>query len=87
MDKEVIFGTRPINSADAKQEPLVSNPHLRFCDLMLAIMRVLHASGAAEVLDRLSELDEGSREDGSNLCSLPSVDDLFMTKLTLLRYC
>jgi hypothetical protein len=84
MEKEVAFGTRSINWADGNAQPLVSNPNPRFCNLMLAIMRVLHASGAAEVLDQLRETDEESREDGSNMGSSSNVDDLFMSKLTLL---
>jgi hypothetical protein len=60
-------GTRTTNWSDRKLGPLVPNPNPRFCNVMLAVMRVLHASGAAEVLDQLRLADRDAREDGSNM--------------------
>jgi hypothetical protein len=52
---------------------------------MLAVMRVLHASGAAEVLDQLGVDDKHSRENGSNMGTSERFDDLLVTKLSYLR--
>ena len=85
MNKEIMFGTRATNWSDTKPGPLVPNPKPRFCNLMLAVMWLLHASGAAEVLDQLRVDDKHSREDGSNMGTSERFDDLLVTKLSYLE--
>jgi hypothetical protein len=85
MDKVIFFGTNELNKDPKTEEPLVSPPDLRFCNLMLAIMRVLHESGAAEVLEQLREDDERSREGGSGVGTSEGFDDLFVAKLNLIQ--
>jgi hypothetical protein len=85
MNNEIMFGTRATNRSDTKSGPLVPNPKPRFCNLMLAVMRVLHASGAAEVLDQLRVDDKHSRENGSNMGTSERFDDLLVTKLSYLE--
>jgi hypothetical protein len=50
---------------------------------MLAIMRVLHTSGAVDVLDELREDDEHAREGGSGMGISNTFDDLLAVKLDL----
>lgn len=53
MDKELSFGTNTLNKHPDSLDSLIGPPDPRFCNTVLAIMRVLHASGAADVLDKL----------------------------------
>jgi len=85
VNKEIMFGTRATNWSDTTPGPLIPNPKPRFCNMMLAVMRVLHASGAAEVLDQLRVDDKHSREDGSNMGTSERFDDLLVTKLSYLE--
>jgi hypothetical protein len=83
MNRELALGTNPLNFAtDGKQ--LVPLPDPRFCSLMLAVMRVLYASGAAEVLDQLCVDDECSG-DGSYLGTSTGFDNLLYSKLCLVE--
>jgi hypothetical protein len=50
---------------------------------MLAIMRLFHGSGAAEVLDHLGQDDEHSKEGGCGTGSSNAFDDLFTATLNL----
>jgi hypothetical protein len=82
MDKELFFGTNVLNKhPDSLDNDLICPPDPRFCNTMLAVMRVLHASGAADVLDELREDDEHSREGGSGMGISNTLDDLFAVKL------
>jgi len=85
MNKEMMFGTRATNWSDTKPGPLVPNPKPHFCNMMLAVMRVLHVSDAAEVLDQLRADDIYSREDGSNMGTPERFDNLLVTKLSYLE--
>ncbi|KAH9985303.1 hypothetical protein BJV77DRAFT_1033201, partial [Russula vinacea] len=62
---------------------LICLPDPRFCNTMLAIMRVLHASGVADMLDELREVDEHSRMGGSGMGISNTFDDLLSVKLDL----
>lgn len=76
MNKELFFGTNVLN-----EDHLIGLPDPRFCNTMLAITRVLHMSGAANVLDVLREHDERSREGGSGMGISDAYDNLFVVKL------
>jgi hypothetical protein len=84
MRGELAFGTNDLNLTD-DGEKLVPLPDPRFCNMMLAVMRVLHASGAAEVLDELWGDDERSKEPGSCLGSSNDFDSLLVSKLSLVE--
>jgi hypothetical protein len=83
MDKELFFGTNILNKHPDSLDNLICPPDPRFCNTMLAIMRVLHASGAADVLDELREDDEYSRVGGTGVGMSDALDDLFAIKLYL----
>jgi hypothetical protein len=83
MDKELFFGTNVLNKHPDSLDSLICLPDPRFCNAMLAIVRVLHASGAADALDELREDDERSREDGSGMGITNTLDDLLAVKLDL----
>jgi hypothetical protein len=83
MDKELFFGTNVLNKHPDNSDNLICLPDPRFCNTMLAIMRVLHASGAAGVLDELREDDEHSREGGTGVGMSDALDDLLTVKLHL----
>jgi hypothetical protein len=85
MDKEIPFGSNILNRDPTTLELLIPLPDPRFCNSMLAIMRVLHGSGAAEVLDELRQDDEHSKEGGSSMGSSKDFDDLFVAKLHLVH--
>ena len=83
MNKELFFGTNVLNQHPDGLGNLIGLPDPRFCNTMLAIMRVLHASGAADVLDELKKDDAKSRERGSGMGMSNSLDDLLAVKLDL----
>ena len=63
MDKELIFGTNPLNRHPGLDGgSLIDLPDPRLCNVMLAIMRVLHASSAIDVLEDLRQDVEDSSE-------------------------
>ena len=80
MDKEMIFGTNSLSRLPDGSNR-IGLPDPRFCNTMLAIKRVLHASGAADVLDELRADDEHSREGGSGMGISNTFDDLLAVKL------
>jgi hypothetical protein len=82
MDKELIFGTNDLGRLPDGNN-LIGLPDPRFCNTMLAIMRVLHASGATDVLEELRNDDERSREGGSGMGISTTLDDLLAVKLQL----
>lgn len=84
MGGKLAFGTNLLNLTD-NGEQLVPLPDPRFCNTMLAVMRVLHASGAAEVLDKLWGDDERSKEPGSCLGSSNDFDNLLVSRLSLVE--
>jgi hypothetical protein len=81
MDKELFFGSNELNKDPVTLKQLVEPPDPRFCNVMLAILRVLYCSGAADVLDQLRDDDELSREDGSAMGVSRNFDNLFVAKL------
>lgn len=54
VDKELILGQGPYS--DSPDRPSLPDP--RFCNLRLALSRVFHASGAAEVVERYRREEE-----------------------------
>jgi hypothetical protein len=83
MDKELILGSNVLRKHPTTSADLIALPDPRFCNLMLAIKRVLYGSGAAEVLDLLRKDDEHSKERGSDMGSSNVFDDLLGAKLNL----
>lgn len=83
MNKELFFGTNILNKHPDSLDNLICLPDPRFCNTMLAIMRVLHASGVADMLDELREVDEHSRMGGSGMGISNTFDDLLSVKLDL----
>jgi hypothetical protein len=68
VNKELFLGTNGL-------------PDPRFCNTILAVMRALHTSGAADVLDELRKYDEPSRVGGSGMDISDACDNLFVVKL------
>ena len=71
MNKELFFGTNDLN-----KDGLIGPPDPRFCNTMLAIMRVLHMSGAADVLDKIRDADEEMWESDSSMGISDAYDNL-----------
>jgi hypothetical protein len=85
MDKELFFATNIFNEHPVASNDLIGLPGPRFCNTRLAIMRVLCASGVADVLDDLRKYDEHSRESGSGMGISNTFDDLLAVKLFYIR--
>jgi hypothetical protein len=73
MDKELILGSYVLRKHPTTSADLIALPDPRFCNFMLAIKRVPHGSGAAEVVDLLRQDDEHSKERGSSMGSSMSL--------------
>jgi len=83
MDQELILGTNILSKDSDNEDSLIGLPDPRFCNTMLAVMGVLYANGAADVFDRLREIDEQSREGGTGMGMSSTLDDLLSLKLDL----
>lgn len=75
MDKEMIFGTNSLSRLPDGSNR-IGLPDPRFCNTMLAIMRVLHMSGAADVLDKIRDADEEMWESDSSMGISDAYDNL-----------
>jgi hypothetical protein len=77
INKEIIFGL-----GTSGQE--ISAPNPLFCNLKLAVMRVLYASGAAEVLEQFWKECDRVGMDPSSLGVSQELDELFLDKLAVI---
>lgn len=77
VDKEIKFGLGLSGQA-------ISAPNPLFCNLKLAVMRVLYASGAAEVLEDFWRDYDRVSEVPSSLGVSQELDELFLDKLAVI---
>lgn len=83
MDRELVFGTNSANHAQGSE--LVAKPDPRFCNVMLAVMKVLYASGAADFLNMLREEDEHSVDAPCEMGVSSSFDGILSSKFITLE--